>query len=190
MKRLEEAVTLYRQAAEIYANLPDLRSEGLARGNLANTLLVLKRYDEARRELLRAIECRKPFSHAAEPWTIWAILHNLEQATGNMQAAAEARGQAMASYLAYRRAGGESRADTAPLYSLVAQAVEQGTTIEAIARLAEYVKPDNYVWFKTLLDKLQAVVCGDRDPALADDSALPFWDAIELQLLLERLGAK
>jgi hypothetical protein len=39
------------------------------------------------------------------------------------------------------------------------------------------------------LAKLQAILRGDRNPALADDPDLPFWDAVELQLLLERLGA-
>jgi tetratricopeptide (TPR) repeat protein len=37
--RLEEAVTFYRQAADIYAKLQDLRYEGLVRSNLAATLI-------------------------------------------------------------------------------------------------------------------------------------------------------
>ncbi len=101
-------------------------SEGRARNNLANTLIKLQRYDEARRELLRAIECNKPFGHAAEPWKMWDILHDLEQATGNPQAAAQARGQAIQSYLAYRRAGGENQNPGAKLCALVAQAIRQG----------------------------------------------------------------
>jgi tetratricopeptide (TPR) repeat protein len=186
--RLEEAATFYRQAVEIDVKLQDSRNEGLDRNNLAGTLIKLQRYDEARHELLRAIKCKKPFGHVARIWTTWAILNDLEQATGNAQAAAEARGQAVASYLAYRRAGGESQANTAPLYTLVAQAIKQGTTTEAAPQLAKYARPDVPAWLTALLDKLQAILRGDRDPALASDPALSFWDAVELQLLLENLG--
>jgi hypothetical protein len=94
----------------------------------------------------------------------------------------------VASYLAYRRAGGESQANTAPLYTLVAQAIKQGTTTEAAPQLAKYARPDVPAWLTALLDKLQAILRGDRDPALASDPALSFWDAVELQLLLENLG--
>ena len=87
MGRLEEAVTFHRQAADIDTTLGDLINEGRSRNNLANTLLQLQRYDDARRELQRAIECNEPFGHAAAPWTTWDILHHLEQATGNPQAA-------------------------------------------------------------------------------------------------------
>ena len=192
MGRLEEAVTFHRQAVEIYAQLQDLRDEGFVRSNLANTLIKLQRYDEARRELLRAIECKKPFGHAAEPWTTWNILHDLEQATGNAQAAAEARGKAVAAYLDYRLAGGESQANTAPLYELVTQALSAGTPdalTAASAQLAELAQADIPAWLTALLDKLQAVLRGDLRPALADDPALNYADAAELQLLLESLGA-
>ena len=104
--------------------------------------------------------------------------------------AAEARGQAVASYLDYRRAGGESQANTAPLYALVAQAIEQGTTTEAAAQLAEQAEPDDPSWFTALLGKLQAVLRGARDPALAADPALAYRDAAELQLLLASLGVE
>jgi hypothetical protein len=40
-----------------------------------------------------------------------------------------------------------------------------------------------------LLPKLQAVLGGSRDMALADDPALDYQDAVELKLLLEELGA-
>jgi tetratricopeptide (TPR) repeat protein len=67
MGRLEEAVTFYRQAGDINVKLQDLRYEGAARSNLAETLIKLQRYNEARRELLRAIECNKRFSHGSQP---------------------------------------------------------------------------------------------------------------------------
>jgi hypothetical protein len=40
-----------------------------------------------------------------------------------------------------------------------------------------------------LLSKLQAILRGDRDRALADDPDLFFMDTAELRLLLERLSA-
>jgi tetratricopeptide (TPR) repeat protein len=58
MGQLEDAVTFYRQAADIYVALGDIADEGLVRNNLADTFIKLKRYDDARQEILRAIECR------------------------------------------------------------------------------------------------------------------------------------
>ena len=59
LNRPEEAVTFYRQAADMYVELGDSRSEGLARNNIADTLRQLKRHDEARSEIMRAIECKR-----------------------------------------------------------------------------------------------------------------------------------
>jgi hypothetical protein len=39
-----------------------------------------------------------------------------------------------------------------------------------------------------MLPKPHAILRGDRDPALADDPALYYCDAVELLLLLERLA--
>jgi hypothetical protein len=132
----------------------------------------------------------KTFGHAAELWKTWAILHNLEQATGDEQAAAAAREQAIACYLAYRRAGGESKSNQFRFFGLAFQAIQKGATTEAELKLAELSKEDVPVWFQTLLAKLQAILRGDRNPALAADPNLDFGDAAELQLLLEALEAK
>ena len=59
---------------------------------------------------------------------------------------------------------------------------------EAAAQLAKYARPDAPAWFTALLNLLQAVLRGERDPTLAADPALQFVDAVELQLLLEQLG--
>jgi tetratricopeptide (TPR) repeat protein len=187
MGRLEEAVTFFRQAADIKARLQDARNEGFDRSNLANTLIKLKRYDEARRELHRSIECNQPFGHAAEPWKTWAILHILEQATDNAQAAEAALGQAIASYLAYRRAGGESQSNQAQLFAIVFQAIQQGAPTEAEQYLDEWSEEDDPLWAKTLAARLRAILRGDRDPALAADPNLSYTTAAELQLLLEAL---
>jgi tetratricopeptide (TPR) repeat protein len=187
MGRLEMAMNFYRQAADISATLKDPKREGMARSGLAIALIELQRFDEARCELQRAIECEKPFGHAAQPWKIWNILHNLEQATGNAQAAARAREQAIAAYLAYRRAGGASQSGRPQLYALVSQAIEQGATTEAANRLAELSSADDPPWFTLVLAKLQAILRGDRRLALADDPNLLYMDAAELHLLLEAL---
>lgn len=186
--RLDESATFHRQSAEIFAQMQSLPSEGIARSNLADTLIKLQRYDEARRELRRAIECKKPLGHAAQLWVTWNILHDLEQAIGHAQAAAEARGLAMAAYLAYRRAGGESQNINREGYALVTEAIPQGTTTEAAAQLNAYAEPNDPAWFTALLDKLHAILRGDRQPALAADPVLHYMDAVELMLLLEELG--
>ena len=164
--------------------------EGVVRNNLAATLMKLQRYDDARQELQRALECNKPFGHAAEPWKTWALLHNLEQATGNAPAAADAWQQAVQCYLAYRRAGGESQQPGARLCAQIAHAIRQGDTTEVTQFLAQAAAAaDTPAWLKAMLPKLHAILHGDRDPALAADPALDYDDAAELLLLLETLGA-
>jgi tetratricopeptide (TPR) repeat protein len=190
MGRFEEAVKCYQQATDIAVKLQDQRNEGRDRNNLAVALIKLQRFDEARLELLRAIECKKPYGHAAQPWTTWAILHNLEQATGNSQAAAQARQQAIESYLAYRRAGGQSRSTVAQLSAFAAQAIPRGETTELEEALGQLSEADAPPSFKLLLSKMQAILRGSRDAALADDPNLDFDDAVELILLLEALNVQ
>src|SRR5262245_8740536 len=176
MGRLDEATTFYLQAAGIYARFRYQQCEGVVRSNLADVLIKLQRYDEARRELHCAIECKKTFGRAAESWKTWQILHNLEQATGDAHAAEAARGQAIADYLAYRRAGGESQSNQFRLFALVFQAVRRGATNEAEQTLAEWSQGDVPAWGQTLLAKLHAILHGDRDSALAADTNLGFCD--------------
>ncbi|MGH9841498.1 MAG: tetratricopeptide repeat protein, partial [Blastocatellia bacterium] len=94
MERLADAVTCYRQSAGLFIRLGDLMKEGIVRNNLAARLVKLERYDEARAEIRRALECSRPFGHSASPWATWDILHDLERATGHTAAAAEARARA------------------------------------------------------------------------------------------------
>jgi tetratricopeptide (TPR) repeat protein len=192
MGRLEEAVKCHRQAADISVRLRDQRSEGLQRNNLAHTLITLERYDEARGELLRAIECKKPYGHAAQPWTTWDLLYDLEQATGNRRAAAEARQRALESYLAYRRDGGQSYDWGAQWCATVLKAIQSAepSAIRALTRqTSDYLETEAGPRGKALLPKLQAILAGSRDPSLAADPALTYVDAAELVLLLESLGA-
>ena len=193
LRRTEDAVCFYRQAADIYAarEIADLAKEGLVRNNIADKLLKLGRPDEARREIQRAIECKKPFGHAAEPWKSFAILSNIECAAGNAPAAAQARGQAIVAYLAYRCDGGEpiGRGNCARLFAGVAQAIADGHPAQAATELAQLAKtPDLPDYARRLLPALQSILSGSRDRSVAADPNLYYADAAELHLLLDRLG--
>jgi tetratricopeptide (TPR) repeat protein len=190
MGRLEEAVTFYRQAANLCVSLNDLRHEGLTRGNLAKALAKLGRYSEARPEALRAIACNRPFGHVAEPWKTFDILHTIERAAGHAQAAAEARLQAIEAYLAYRRDGGEPQSIGGTWCEAVPQAILQGQHAVVSRELSELAQQDIPASAKALIHRLQSILAGSRDPALAADPALDYDDAAELRLLLERLEAR
>ncbi len=137
----------------------------------------------------RAIVCNEPYGHAAGLWIVWANLHNLEHAAGNPQAAADARQQAIQCYMAYRRDGGDNQTARARLYPSVTQAIQQGETTEVAQTLDQLAAGEDIPsQLKVVVPKLQAILRGNRDPALAIDPALNFYDAVELQLLLEQLS--
>jgi tetratricopeptide (TPR) repeat protein len=186
---LEEAATFYRQAADIAVRLKDHAKEGMRRSNLADTLIKLRRYDEVRQEILRAIECRRPLGHAAELWKPLSILEDLERATGHAEAAQAAWQQSIEAYLAYLRARGYSQSNQAQLFALVAQAIQENNQAEArqvLDQLAD--RPDAPLQFKTLIARLQAVLDGDRNLELAGNPELDYMNAAELQFLLESLS--
>jgi len=184
--RLEEAVTLCSQAADAYNKQQNMKGEGITRNNLAETFVQLQRYDEARREVLRAIECEAPLGLAAEIWKSWNILSKLEETTGNHSAADAARQKAIESYLAYRRAGGVSQHNRFDLFALVANALQENQAEVTQQQLAQISAEDIPRWLKSLIPKLQAILQGDRSPNLADDPSLSHIAAVELQLLLEQ----
>ncbi len=185
LNRLAEAVQMHKKAASIYQGLGNGRKEGAARSNLANALIQLRRYAEARPEILRAIECKSPFGHAAEPWTTWATLHHLEIADGQPAAAAEARGKAMQAYRAYRAQGGVSQSNGYQLIEVTDQAIQQGQAEALVPELRQVGEGNVPLVVKVLVRQLLAVLGGSRSPALADDPELDFMDAVELGLLLE-----
>jgi tetratricopeptide (TPR) repeat protein len=186
--RLEDVVAFQRQAADKFAELHDLAGEGKARTNAGDALVKLGRFDDARRELDRAMACNGPFGQAATPWRTLMILHDLEEATGHPEAASSARKTAIALFLDYRRGGGENHASGADLVQLIAQAIQQNESAEAARYLAALAaKPAMPAALLPLFRKLQSILRGARDLALADDPSLYFRDAAELRLLLERL---
>jgi tetratricopeptide (TPR) repeat protein len=185
----EEAATFFRQAVEAYERIGDPAREGKARSNLADTLIKLRRYDEARQELQRAIECGRPYGHAAQPWKAWAILEAVERDTGQVKAAHTARQQAIGTYLAYRRAGGVSQSPGAQLFLLVAKAIQENAEAEARQSLDQLgTQSEAPPPFRALIARLQSILSGDRNPALASDPELDYGSAGELQLLLESLA--
>ena len=186
--RLEDSMQYYQRAVKIYLELNDLRYEGFARNNLAIILKQLGRYDEARSELQRSLECKQALGHAATPWVTWGILHELEQASGNLHAALVARQHAMTAYLAYRRDGGENHEGGGRLSLMIGQEIQQGNTEEA-QRLVD-IELANESWGENMsfVRKLQAVVTGKRDMTLVEDESLHWELAAELILLLEQLN--
>ena len=67
MERHAEAAAFYRQAADISITLGDLRNEGLVRSNLADTLMALHRYDDARQELRARLNASSPLATLPNP---------------------------------------------------------------------------------------------------------------------------
>ncbi len=189
MGRVEDAGRFHRQAAEIRSDFGDLMREGHSRTNAAIALIHLRSYDEARQEILRAIECMRPYGQAARPWKTFAILHDLEGAVGNASAAHKARANAIAAFVSYRRAGGENHTPSGRLAAAVAQAVTTGETAGVASQLSELVsRADLTPGLRALIPVLQQIAAGSRDPALASTPMLDYDDAAEIILLLERGG--
>jgi hypothetical protein len=97
--------------------------------------------------------------------------------------------QAVPAYLAYRRAGGESENNRVSLITHVGQAVTANTLHEArdtLVKLSSAAEQGDSL--HVLIAKLQSILQGNRDSALAADPELYYKDAAELQLLLESLA--
>ncbi|MCI5167247.1 MAG: tetratricopeptide repeat protein, partial [Candidatus Electrothrix sp. GM3_4] len=188
LHRPEEAVIFYRQAADINVELEDLRYEGVTRNNIANTLRQLKRYDEARQEIRRAIECKQQVGLVSEPWKAFAILHHIETAEDNGAAAKTAWCDARDAYLVYRRQGGYTQASGGKLADLIVGTVRRGNARKIKQELSKAAQAEEtQVEAKNFIPLLLAVLNGSRDPALADDPALDYADAAEVLFLMERL---
>lgn len=152
-------------------------------------LIRLHRYSVARKELARAVECLCQLGHTAEPWKTWSILEDLERTTGQTEAAHAAKQQAIKTYIAYRRAGGDSQSPGARLITLVTHALQENTESQARQVLDQLADDDNTPLFgRVLIARLKSVLAERYNIRLADDPELHFIDAAELQLLLEALG--
>jgi tetratricopeptide (TPR) repeat protein len=185
--RTEEAAALLRQAADKYVEIRDVTNEGKVRSGLAIRLRKLRRLDEARQEIRRAIECKAQFGHAALPWTSWSILAEIETDAGNPAAAAEAKGKAIACYLAYRRDGGENHDAEGRIALAVTQSLLAGAPAQAASLLQQLAADPDAAWLLTFIRALQAIVAGRRDRTLADAPELSPTMAAEILFLIETL---
>jgi tetratricopeptide (TPR) repeat protein len=189
LDRPDDAAGFYRQAADRFVEGRDVANEGATRSNLANTLRNLRRLDEARQEILRAIDCKAQFGHASQPWLSWSTLAAIETDTGNAAGTAEAKGMAIACYIAYRREGGENHSGSGRLSLDVTQALRSGDPAQAASLLQQLAANPEAAELLPFIGALQAVVAGSRDPALADQPELDYTMAAEILLLIESLAA-
>jgi tetratricopeptide (TPR) repeat protein len=187
LDRSEEAAAFDRQAADKYAEIKDFTKEGFARSNLAILLRKLRRLDEARQEIRRAIECKSQFGHASEPWKTWNILANIETDAGNSAAAAEAKRKAIACYLAYRRDGGENHEPPGRICLAVTQSLLAGDPAQAASLLQQLAANPDAAWLLPFIRALQAIVAGSRHRTLADALDLNYSMAAEILFLIETL---
>ena len=187
LNRPEEAVAFYRQAADKYVEIGDSAKEGVVRNNLAATLRKLRRLDEARREILRAIECNAQFGHASEPWTTWKILADIETDAGNRAPAADAKHKAIACYLAYRRDGGENHSIAGRISVAVTPYLLDGDRSNAASLLQQLAADPDAAWLRPFVRALQAIVAGSRDRNLADAPDFDCGMAAEILFLIETL---
>jgi tetratricopeptide (TPR) repeat protein len=187
LDRPEEAAAFFRQAADKYVEIRDAAKEGVVRNNLADTLHKLRRPDEARREIRRAIECDSQFGHASEPWKTWAILADIESDGGNPVAAAEAKGKAIDCYLAYCGDGGENHSDPGRLAFDVTASLHAGDPAAAASLLEEQAPRFEAAGFGGFIRTLQTIVAGSRDRTLADAPDMSYDMAAEILFLIEKL---
>jgi tetratricopeptide (TPR) repeat protein len=188
INRPEDAVAFYRQAADKYVEINDVAGEGRQRNNLGVLLCRLRRLDEARKEIRRAIECGARFGHTTSPWASWAILADIETNADNPAAAAEAKRKAIACYLGYRHDGGENHYDDGRISLAVTQFLlggDPGTAASLLQELAAV--PDVPSHAQTFIRTLQAIVVGSRDRSLADAPELDYTMAAEILFLIETL---
>ncbi len=190
LNRPEQAITFYRQAADIYVRLGDTRYEGVVRNNIAHTLFSLGRHDEARSEIERAIECKQELGHAGTVWNTFNILHDIETAAGNAQAARAAWQQARSAYLAYRQQGGYAPHQGGQLCDQLLPPLQNGDGPAIVPELKQMSEsPQTPEFLKALIPHLIKICNGSRDTALADDPTLDYDDAAEILFLIQRLSA-
>ncbi|WP_251971128.1 CHAT domain-containing tetratricopeptide repeat protein [Sphaerotilus microaerophilus] len=187
LDRIDAAAAFFRQAADHFKD--DRAKEGVTRNNLAETLRKLGQRDKARQEIERAIVCKQGLGHAVEPWKTWAILSDIETDAGRLPEAQQARQQAIKAYRAYRRDGGENQDSVGQLCDAICQEVQAGKTAEVREQLRQLeAAPGLPDQLRPLLPVLEAIVAGNRDPALAEAPEFSYDTAAEVLWLIERLG--
>ena len=187
LRRYEEAAALYRQAANKRVETRDLAEEAKARSGIALAFQELRRLDEARQEIKKAIECGDTFGHTVAPWKFWAILADIETDAGNATAASEAKRHAIACYIAYRRDGGENYDTVGRIALAVTQSLLRGDRADAASLLQQLAAHPEVDGLRSFIQALQAIVAGSRDRALADAPETHYTIAAEILFLIETL---
>jgi tetratricopeptide (TPR) repeat protein len=186
--RAEEAAAFLRRAADKHVEIHDIAGEGRARHNLAVCLRKLRRLEQARQEIRRAIECDQQFGHASEPWKSWDNLAGIENDDGNATVAAQAKHKAIECYLAYRRDGGENHSGAGRLVFDMTERLRAGGPAAAASFLQQIaVDPAVSAPLHPFIPALQAIVAGSRDRNLASAPDLDYAKAAEILLLIETL---
>ena len=181
---------LYHRAVDRFVETGDPRSEGSCWSNIGEALRLLRRWEEARQAIHRAIDRGEPFGHTAMPWTTKAILAKIEAGAGDTFAAAQARAGATTCYLAYRRDGGENHDDDGRLSLAVAEKLRAGDAAGATSLLDERsADPALNARLHPLLVALRAIVAGSRDRRLAESPDLEYSSAAEILILLDALAS-
>jgi len=119
--------------------------------------------------------------------SIWNVLANIERDAGNLAAGTEAKAKAIASYLAYRRDGGENHYADGRIALAVTQSLLAGDVPKAASILRELAADPDAAKFLPFIRALQAIVAGSRDHTLADAPELDHTMAAEILLLIEAL---
>jgi hypothetical protein len=78
----------------------------------------------------------------------------------------------------------------AKLCALAADAIKQGNVSKLARNLVEFSAADVPQLSRAMLSKVEAILRGERNAALADEPDLFYHDAAELRLLLEELGTQ
>jgi tetratricopeptide (TPR) repeat protein len=184
--RHEEGLVFDRQAADKYLECGDTAKEGMTRTNLGLHLFELRRLDEARQEIHRAINCQAQFGHVVEPWKSWDVLADIERCAGDLATSEEAKTKAIACYLAYRRDGGENQGPDGRIVLGVVQSLLNGDTATAESILQELgTDRDLNAGVRAFKYALQAIIAGSRDRALANSPELSYSMAVEIIIALE-----
>ena len=186
--RLEEAAGFFQQAVNKSVETGDITSEGFYRNSLADIARLLKQFDTARQEVVRAIDCGLQFSNTSQLWSSWGLLATIETEAGNLGEAANAQRKAIECYVEYRRRGGKNPSVEGIVSDAVTEHLLAGDSAAAKSYLQEASDdPELPSNARTFISALQEIVAGNRDRALADAPDLHFGMAAEILLLIETL---
>ena len=184
--RLDEAAAAYEESILRAERLDYARQVAVGKGQLGAVRMDQRRYPEA---LAAYAEARERFTQLEEPGSVAVSWHQtgmVYQVAGQPEAA-EAKGKAIACYLAYRRDGGENHDTDGRICLAVTQSLRAGNPAEAASLLQQLAANPNAARLLTFIRALQAIVTGSRDRTLADAPDLDYTTAAEILFLIETL---